>query len=57
MLIGSINNSDAGNKRTAASTASGFGCNQHVKLAPRDISQNKSRLRPEDGGCQVEAFH
>jgi hypothetical protein len=48
MLIGYTNNSDTGNKRTAASTASGIDCNKHVKLASRDISQNKLRIRPED---------
>jgi len=50
VLIGPVNNRVIGNKHTAASTDSGIGCNKQVKLAAREISQNKLRVHPEGYG-------
>jgi len=57
VLIGPVNNRVIGSKHTVTSAESVIGCNNHVKLATREISQNKLRIWPEVYGWEVEAFH
>jgi hypothetical protein len=47
VLNGPVNSKIIENKHTTALTDGGIRYNKHVKLAAREISQNKLRRRPE----------